>query len=266
MSTPGTRISVDEEPPYSFSDDLARGGLQGNLATVSSADGRTQDFARFCEQRQGNSQENGLPESNRDRGTSRQEAQQQHRYPIRGLVAVTPALHSHHQPDFAIAQSSTSSATPCHGTKAENGKPTHALIAGAPLGTLAPLPATSPFILQSQPESMEALEPFPADSPSVLRSQPEEKKVQECSLAKSASVLESRGDETMVLATPLGRDRYSHRGRGGCSTTPSSWQTSDVDGRAMASYPPDSRIDHDRRRDANRRSEVQQRNLIPPRW
>ncbi len=173
ISLPGRQTSVDDELPYSFNDDPARGSVQGNLATASSADGRTQDCARFCEQRQGNPQENGLSESNRDPGTSRQEAQQQHRYPIRGLVAVTPALHSHHQPNCAIAQGSTSSATPYSGTKAENGTPTHALAARA----LAPLPASSPLILKSQSESIEDLKPFPADSPLVLRSQPEEKKV-----------------------------------------------------------------------------------------
>lgn len=180
MPPPGRRISVDEEPPYSFSDDLARGSVQGTLATTPSCDsltnGRTQDFPKSCRQLQDSSQEDagyGSPESAR---FVRPEAQQDH-YPLSGRGAVSPEHHSRHQPDFAIAQTSTSSATPFYGMKAEDGEQTRRLIARAPLRPLAPLLASSPFILKSQPEGMEALEPFPADSSLVLRSQPEEKKV-----------------------------------------------------------------------------------------
>lgn len=166
----GRRISVDKELPYSFSDDLARGSDQGNLAMTPSADGRTQDFPKSCEQLHGSSQVNAVYGSTEGPGTARPEGQQ-HRYPIGGRVAMTPTHNSHHQPDLAIAQSSMSSvddATPCYGTKAENGEQIRRLTA------YAPLPSTSPFILMSQPENMEALKPLPADSPLVLRSQPEE--------------------------------------------------------------------------------------------
>lgn len=162
--------ALDGELPCLLGDDLAGGSVRGGLGMTSSAGGGTQGFPAPCRKLQDSSQGNRLSGSTEDAFSTRPESQH-HRYPIRGQVAVPPAPNSRQQPGFTIAQTYYSSATPFHETKAENGDLN---LACGPLRTLAPLPATSPFILKSQPESSKAWKPFTADSPFILRSQPDE--------------------------------------------------------------------------------------------
>lgn len=239
-------LRSDEELPCLFSEDLAKGCIQVDFARTSSAAGRTQDFPTSWRKFQGCFQEKALWGSTEDAISARPESQQ-YRYPIRGQVAVTPTPSSHQQPGCTIAQIRTSSATPFHETKAENGEPTPTC---TPLRMLSPLPATSPFILKSQPESSKAWEPFPAYSPLILKSQPESSEALKPFPTNSPVILRSQPaemenklhspfvqkfqrEETMAPAKPLEKDRCSRGRRGAPSTASSSWQGLDADGRAI---------------------------------
>lgn len=162
-------LTRDKALPFLFSEELG-GCVQGCLAGMSAADGRAQDNPGPLGQLQDSAQEIAGYGSTGDAG-SVPPANHQYRYPIRERIAVTPGQGPRQQPGFAVPQSSASSAnnTTSYGTKANSSEKTRKL------RTLAPLPASSPFILKSQTESMVALKPFPADSPLVLRSQPEKR-------------------------------------------------------------------------------------------
>lgn len=250
MAPPGRRMAVDDGLPEALDDETARNIVQETLATTRPADpwtnGRKNDFSRSWRQLQASSQEIALSEPTEDLASVRLE-RQRNLHLSREELWAPPAHNLRHQSKCAIDQTTTSKAnsTRYQRTKAENGKKVRTLTARAPLRKLAPLPSTSPFILTSQVESMEALRPLPTNSPLVLRSQPEEERVWGHSSAKTPFVQKAQCDETVMPAMSL--EAYEN-GHGGCSwpsRTPSSSQILSADGQGVASDPPDPRISHE---------------------
>lgn len=177
VSPPGRCVSIDQELPYSFSDDLARGGLQGNLATASSADfitnGRTPDFPRFCEQLQDSSHGDAFSRSMEDPGTALRESQRACKScPEQDAARYADDIHHHsnHPTNLKITPSAIEN-SPSLGTKAKNGREFHKARVPSQQRTFAPLPTSSPYILKSHSENTKTFEPFPAESPFVLKLQ-----------------------------------------------------------------------------------------------